>query len=228
MKRTPAYERHKTVGDPFDPGDPNRVQAGGGHLGGAGVPGKSEYPTAWTAVDIHDAERQVLRTGNTVDGLGNPSPTPRPSKNLMGVPEWVWTYLGKVTLKGATVELEVVLFADGLLATSYPTDRNPIGDPTDPTAVFVNPKGAPPMPDGVRQTEVQRYQRPTAAGQPGKWKQVGIGADDKRVVGYQPEKTPPGKPNQGGSQQQGDPQEDPQQAEDPGQAPPPPPATTGC
>ncbi|WP_436496989.1 hypothetical protein [Actinokineospora sp. HUAS TT18] len=217
IKRAKVYERHKTVGDAFDPGDPKKAQAGGGHLGGAGVPGKSEYPTAWTAEDIQEAERQVIRTGNTVDGLGNPSPTPRPSKNLMGVTEWVWTYLGKATIKGATVELEAVLFADGLVATSYPTDRNPVGVPTDPTAVYVNPKGAPPMPPGVRQTDVQRYQRPSTVGGVGQWKQVGVDQSGKPVVGHQP--------SQGGTQQGGQVEEDP--LEDAGTVNPPS-TSSGC
>ncbi|MBM7775593.1 hypothetical protein JOD54_005797 [Actinokineospora baliensis] len=118
---TPNFE-HMLHGDPYDPANPGK-QDRGGHVSGAGGPGKTEFPKAWTPDDIKEAIAQVVDQGNTVDKQLQPTNDPRSDRNHMNAQVWSWRYLGQATVKGITVELDLYVYHDGVFRNGYPSDR---------------------------------------------------------------------------------------------------------
>ncbi|SDM68761.1 hypothetical protein [Allokutzneria albata] len=45
-----------------------------------------------------------------------------------------------MTINGATVELDAIIYGGSIVRTAYPADANKPGKPNDPNAVFVNPE----------------------------------------------------------------------------------------
>lgn len=184
---TPANERHILTGDPYDPTEPEAVQDDGGHLAGAGVPGKTEFPSAWAADDVKQVVRQLITTTE-------PEPTPVRGGNHMGVTQWQWVYVGAVTHEGITVELTVRVLDDGRIRTAHPTENdvvNNMGDPWDPTAVHRNPHPVPPRPvltdsagrtAPLRPTDRPRWVRPAEPGRRGHWLHPGTDKAGNQVV----------------------------------------------
>ncbi|GLW90708.1 EndoU domain-containing protein [Actinokineospora globicatena] len=187
---TPNLE-HMLQGDPYDPADPGK-QNRGGHAAGAGGPGKTEFPKAWTADDIKDAIAQVVDQGNTIDGQGQPTTSPRSDRNHMNAQVWSWRFLGQATVKGITVELDLYVFQDGVFRNGYPSLRaggpNTIVDrdkvhvaksaQLNDQAVFKNPDSPPAAPqiNGAK-TFPPRYDRDSDT-----WKYPAVGQDGRPAV----------------------------------------------
>jgi hypothetical protein len=144
--------QHTLGGDTFDTNTP---LDSGGHRHGTGVPGKTEFPQAWTDADIERAAVELVNRANqnAANGTTYPQGTadhtwtsdPRDNKNQMRVSVWGWTYRG--TVNG--VEMEVTVLQDGTLM-AYPTGNiaDPSGrlvpapdDPTRADLPYVNPGG---------------------------------------------------------------------------------------
>ncbi|WP_026423914.1 EndoU domain-containing protein [Actinokineospora inagensis] len=119
---TQANLDHMLHGDPYDPANPGK-QYPGGHLGGAGGPGKTEFPKAWTVDDIKAAIAQVVDRANTVDGQANPTAAPRADVNHMNARVWSWRFLGQATVKGITAELDLYIYDGGTFRNGYPSLR---------------------------------------------------------------------------------------------------------
>ena len=163
---TDANKRHMLEGDPYESdasatnptGTPTRRKKGG-HQGGAGGPGKTEFPVSWTYEDIRSAIQQVVANGTA---KGNPSPDP----NHMGGEEWAWRYSGPATIRGVTVNLDVIVYDGGVVRNAYPNQNNQVRDHTspdrlNPDVVFVNPEPpgtVDPVVAGLPDAEV-RYDR---------------------------------------------------------------------
>jgi hypothetical protein len=107
--------------------DGSGKQNTGGHLAGAGGPGKTEFPKAWTFEDVQEAIRQVVDKGNTVDSQGKPTNQPRLDINHMKTEVWSWRYIDTATVKGVPVELDLYVYEDGTVRNTYPTTGSPNG-----------------------------------------------------------------------------------------------------
>jgi hypothetical protein len=176
--------RHIMEGDPYDPSDPEAKQDSGGHRGGAGVPGKSEFPLDWTEQDIKDAmiqvgsNRQNLQRGAERNG------------NHMAVAQWGWTFIGDATIKGITVRITVRVLADGEIRTGYPDDQNPTGAAWDRDKVYVNPSAMTPIPalpntaggtQPIKLTDRPRIQRSQSAMEKTRMVFKGVDASGRKV-----------------------------------------------
>ncbi|WP_018681206.1 EndoU domain-containing protein [Actinokineospora enzanensis] len=182
---------HMAEGDPYDAADPGK-QNTGGHLAGAGGPGKTEFPAAWTLDDVKAALAQVADQGRTVDSQGNLTTQPRADRNHMNAPVWSWRYLGTATVKGITVEIDMYVYSDGTFRNAYPALRaggpNRIVDrdrvhvaksaTLNDTTLFKNPDNPPANPqlNGAR-TLPPRYDRATDT-----WRYPALDATGKPAV----------------------------------------------
>ncbi|KAA2261100.1 hypothetical protein F0L68_18750 [Solihabitans fulvus] len=183
LYRSDVNRQHARGGDLPDPTDLSiRPSVSGGHQGGTGAAEKTEYPLSWGEAEIAEAERQVMANNQPVGGQ------PLLIPNEYGTPEWGWHYKGVATVNGTPVDLDMFVFADGGLRTSYPDGKSTVntnfanGKPiTDPTIVFTNPSPPAQKPPGTlkRETALPKFDRSTES-----WTHVGKdkGGNTKKVV----------------------------------------------
>ncbi|EWC60460.1 hypothetical protein UO65_4273 [Actinokineospora spheciospongiae] len=175
LVHTPGGERHILQGDPDDPAATRHGKAGG-HQSGAGGPSRTEFPPSWTPEDIKAVVARVVDQGRTVDTSGAPANGPNSSFTSYGTPIRSWRYLDTVTHKGVTIEVDVIVFADGSVRTAYPTaggaSPNRVVTREDvhvhktatigPNTIFKNPAAAPASPQlNSARTGSPRYDQKT-------------------------------------------------------------------